>query len=514
MAEDKKYKKLREFFSNKYNIVLVLILLFAFIVRMYFFFHTIEQPLWWDEAQYGEQARRLGLDLGTNNIWYYRRTMLLPVFWSFLFKIGFGETSLRFTEVLFSVLLVFATYLVGKKFFDKKVGLIAAFGVAFSRIILFETTRLLNSVPEASFMLLAVYFFYKGHLKENKPKYIYLAALFAGLAMSFRFAAFLSIISFVLLVFIKEKGKIWKNKHIFGAALLLLLILSPFFYSYQKNYPGGVKDFLRHYGGVGVAKEEKQQLLGWSGVYQYIKILPSNISWFLFAMFLIGSLFLLDFLLAPDLLFKEISLQKNLFLFLFILPPLIYHGLKSEYVEERYLIGILPVILIISAYGIIRLYEYLKDYNKYIFAGIIFVLLLASSYPVIKDANSIIENKKTSYQQVKEAALWIKENSKKGDVVISNSIPQTQYYSDRSTYYVEKEEEIKDLNPKYYVVSIYERSAQQYIEYPEKNKERFKENVKAWFVDATKTQPSLVIYEFKQDYSNKTAGILRKPGLI
>ena len=498
MAEEKKYKKIREFFKDKHNLILILILLFAFIVRMYFFFNTIEQPLWWDEAQYGEQARRLGLDLGTNDIWYYRRTMLLPVFWSFLFMIGLGEASLRFTEVLFSVLLVFATYLVAKEFFDKKAGLMAAFGVAFARIILFETTRLLNSAPSAAFMLLAVYFFYKGYLKENKTKDIYLAALFASLAMSFRFAAFLALISFVLLMLIKEKGRIWKNKHIIGAALLFLLILSPFFYSYQKNYPGGVKDFLKHYGGVGLAKEEKPQLLGWPGVYQYLKILPSNISWILFAAFIIGLIFLLDFLLAPDLLFKEISLQKNLFLFLFILPPLIYHGLRSEYIEERYLIGILPVILIISAFGIIKLYEYLKNYSKYIFAGIIIILLLASSYPIIKDANSIIEGKKSSYQQVKEAALWMKENSEPGDVIISNSIPQTQYYSDRSTYYVEDPEEIEKLSPKYYVVSIYERSAQQYLDYPENNKDKFKVNVKAWFIDEAKTQPSLVIYEFNK----------------
>ena len=234
MAEEKKYKKIREFFKDKHNLILILILLFAFIVRMYFFFNTIEQPLWWDEAQYGEQARRLGLDLGTNDIWYYRRTMLLPVFWSFLFMIGLGEASLRFTEVLFSVLLVFATYLVAKEFFDKKAGLMAAFGVAFARIILFETTRLLNSAPSAAFMLLAVYFFYKGYLKENKTKDIYLAALFASLAMSFRFAAFLALISFVLLMLIKEKGRIWKNKHIIGAALLFLLILLQVRYTSQK----------------------------------------------------------------------------------------------------------------------------------------------------------------------------------------------------------------------------------------------------------------------------------------
>ena len=148
METNRKYKKYlnkmnaKELFKDKHNIVLILILLFAFITRMYFFFYTIDQPVWWDESQYIEQAKRLGLDLETNDIWYYRRTMLLSVFWSFFYKIGLGEITLRFTEVLFSMLLVYATFLVGKEMFNRKIGLLAAFGVAISRIILFETSRL------------------------------------------------------------------------------------------------------------------------------------------------------------------------------------------------------------------------------------------------------------------------------------------------------------------------------------------------------------------------------------
>ena len=160
--------KLLNFFSEYHNIILVLILIFAFIIRIYFFFQTINQPLWWDESQYVEQARRLGLNLETNDIWYYRRTMFLPLFWSLFFKLGFGETTLRLTEVFFSVLIVLATYLISKEMFNKKTALIAAFGVSISRIILFETTRLLTSVPETALMLLAVYYFYKGYIKENK----------------------------------------------------------------------------------------------------------------------------------------------------------------------------------------------------------------------------------------------------------------------------------------------------------------------------------------------------------
>jgi len=466
--------KLLNFFSEYHNIILVLILIFAFIIRIYFFFQTINQPLWWDESQYVEQARRLGLNLETNDIWYYRRTMFLPLFWSLFFKLGFGETTLRLTEVFFSVLIVLATYLISKEMFNKKTALIAAFGVSISRIILFETTRLLTSVPETALMLLAVYYFYKGYIKENKTKYIYLFGLFTGLAMSVRFASFLSIISFGLIFLIKEKGKIWKNKQMLGAFLLIFLILSPFFYQYYKHYPEGISDFLRHYGEVGVPKEQKQPYLGVKGIYDYFSTIPANTGIIFFIALIIGIIFLLDFIIAPDLLFKDNKIQRNLFLFLFILPPFIYHSLKSLYVEERYLLGILPVIFIISAYGLIKFYEYVKNYNKYVVSGILIILLLVSSFYVIKSANEIILAKKDSYSQVKEASLWIKENSNPNDKIISNSIPQMQYYTDRSVYYIEEKEEVIKLKPKYYIVSIYEQSAPSYYELPEKNKDKFK----------------------------------------
>ena len=487
--------KLLNFFSDKYNLLLILILFFGFVVRLYFFFNTLEQPLWWDESQYAEEARRIGLDLETNDIWYYRRTILLPIFWAGLFFVGLGESALRFTEVLFSVLLIFATYLVGKEMFNKQVGLIAALGITFSRIILFETTRLLNSVPAAAFMMLAVYYFYKYNTKDNKTKYIYLFGLFSGLALSIRFATFLALISFIAAILLKEKFKFWKNKHIICAFLLILIILSPFFLLYNKNYPGGVKDFFRHYGELGIPTEEKQPYLGLNGLFLYSKEIPNNIGMFLFITFLIGLIFLLEFILVPDLIFKNENLQRNIFLLLFILPPFIYHGMKSLNVEERYLIGILPIIAILSGYGLYKVYGYLKEYNKYFINCIVFILLAISFFYQLQAANEAINSKLDSYSQVKEAALWMKENSNSTDVIISNSIPQTQYYSDRSVYYLENGTEIFNLRPKFFVVSIYEQSAKEYYEFPEKNKDKLKV-VNSYFIDKENTRPSLVIYEF------------------
>ncbi|MEK6937112.1 MAG: glycosyltransferase family 39 protein [Nanoarchaeota archaeon] len=485
--------KIKDFFKDKHNIALILVLLFALIIRMYFFFNTLDQPLWWDESQYAEQAKKLGQNLETNDIWYYRRTMLLSIFWSFFYKIGLGETALRFTELLFSLLLVYSTFLIGKEMFNKKVGLFAAFGVSVSSVIIFETSRLLTSVPSTSMMMLAIYFFYKGYLKNYNVKQIYLFGLFAALSLNIRFAAFLSIFSFGIIYLIKEKGKFWKQKQLIASFLLILVLLAPFFYLYSKNYPLGIRDFVKHYS-VSVP-EEDALLLGNKGLFIYLKALPDNLSLLLFLAFIFGVFLLLDFVLAPDYLFKDTNLQRNLFLFLFIIPPFFYHSTKSLYLEERYLIGILPVIFIIAGYGLYKVYTYTQSHNKYIVLSLVLIFLIVVAGLQITKASKIINDRKDSYQQVKEAALWMKSNSNPGNTIISNSIPQNQYYSGLSTYYLEDEKEIQKLKPKYYVVSIYERSAQVFLEYPEKNPDKLK-LVKAYFIDKEKTQPTLLIYEF------------------
>ena len=114
---DKKAKittNLKENFLDFYknNKVFVYILIFAIIIRLYYFFLTINQPLWWDEACYGALARNLASHLWDNTTIIQGETLirpiLLPFFWSILMKLNISETGVRFLlEFLPSVLSVF-----------------------------------------------------------------------------------------------------------------------------------------------------------------------------------------------------------------------------------------------------------------------------------------------------------------------------------------------------------------------------------------------------------------------
>jgi len=61
----------------------------------------------------------------------------------------------------------------------------------------------------------------------------------------------------------------------------------------------------------------------------------------------------------------------------------------------------------------------------------ILVILALGIYTQVVHADRIIKIKLDSYAPVRDAALWIKENSNKEDIIFSISHPQTSYYSER-----------------------------------------------------------------------------------
>ena len=128
-------------------------------------------------------------------------------------------------------------------------------------------------------------------------------------------------------------------------------------------------------------------------------------------------------------------------------------------------------------------------------------------YTQIARVDPLIKQKKDSFLQVKDAGLWIKENSIPSDTVISASIPQNTYYSERVTYdfYVNNlqnetafYDKIKEIKPKYLVISAFESGFTPNWAYswPQNNSDLVTP-VNALFFDKEQTQPALIIYEFK-----------------
>ncbi len=483
------------FLKKHQNLVFLLILLVAFGIRLYYFSITHDQPLWWDEADYMSYARRIGKDLDINDIWYYRRTFFLPLFWGVMFKLGFGEASIRFTELLFGLGLVLFGYLVGKEIFNKPVGLIVATGLAFSRLTLFLGTKFLTEIPATFFFLAGLWFFWKGYVKKQNNKFIWLAGLFVGLAIFTRFALLLCLIPLGFYVFFSEKGRFWKNKHILIALLIVFLVLTPFFIKYKQHY-GGISDFIKHYTDFGATEEEKSEYMGIAGIWGYLKAVVLSDFGKIFLIFMVvGCALFLDFI-TTDKIFTDSNVRLSWFIFLWILIPLLFHGMFSLYVEERYLLWTYPAFLMLIGLGVTKIYNFSKKHGKSASMAVLCLmvaLIILNSLGGIKTGGELINNKLNSYGPVKDASVWIKDNSKPKDIVISNSIPQTQYYSERSVYMTPNQSYLESLNPKYIIVSIFENSPKWFYKYPEEKKLQV---ARVYFLDEAQTKPSLIVYRY------------------
>src|SRR3989344_3878454 len=119
IIEEKK-EKLKNLFTDKNKLILLAIIVFAFAIRLYYFFLTKNQPLWWDEADYMAYAKNLA---GIENGWIVTsaHNSIFPFIVSLFFKFGFSEVMIKFFVAFIpSIVLVLVTYFLCIEIFEDK----------------------------------------------------------------------------------------------------------------------------------------------------------------------------------------------------------------------------------------------------------------------------------------------------------------------------------------------------------------------------------------------------------
>ena len=521
--------KVKDFLKDRYNQILISILIFAFVIRIRYLF--IDQAVWWDAADYLTLAKIIG-----GKIAYYarydfnsRRPFFLAVLWGILYRLGFGEVMLRLTEILFSFGIVILTYLLGKTLYNKKVGLIASFIVSGFYLMLFFTARLMTDIPAVFFLMLTMLMFWKGFVNNEGKKYMWLTGVFAGLAMLTRAASIYILPLFFVFIFIIKRFSILKNKHFWLAIVIGLIVFSPFLgFIYVKHGGNPIDKFLGLSSGRFSADAKRPTF---EIFFKYVDYLPTYLdvndrvssilsqNAFLelglmdiikipfLILFLFGLLYLIiELFLGYDMVLKNENkkLKSNLFIVLWFLIPLAGISLSAGF-EPRYILAILPAAFIIISLMLIKLYKFISKYNKYIAIIVVSIILFSGVYSQASYGHNLVKGKQMSYYPVKQAGLWIKENSNPEDVIISQSLYQNMYYSERDTYgfYSNKtktkmtEEEFDEfiigLKPKYLVISVFEPgfTPEWAYTYGDRNP-----NLRPVQYYPTGGNPTLIIYEY------------------
>lgn len=510
---EKRKNKLKELLlgwvKDNYDKVFLAVLISAFLIRFWVFLQTQNQPLWWDEATYLATAKRWGLGLNITDVWYYRRAFFWPALCALPYLLGLGETGVRFLQVIFSTGIVAVSYFLIRDMFDKKLALLSTIGLTFSWVILFFTGRVLSDIPFSFFLLLSLFFFYKGYFLNQGKKFIYLFSIFFGIAVLTRFQGVMFIFPILITIFIKEKFAMFKNKSLWTASIIFLVMLIPHFINYSLHFGFFLNDIFYYYFGVGATSATSAAASnGLSTIFNYFKDLPYGLSIPVFVLFLIGVFyFFINMFLGIDKLFKDEKIQKSFFVFIWITIPLLILGYIAAIVEQRYSIAILPFLFMMVSTALLKIGEKITQVLK-LKKTIVFILLIlifaGFMIPNVLWANNLIESKKTSYIEIQQAGLWVKENSNKNDIIIGSSFPQISYYSERSiTTGTEKgnpedhkplsreefEEFIKTERPRYWIVYAFQ-PADWAISYLQEHKEWVP--VRAYYIEQN---PVLIIYE-------------------
>ena len=375
---------------RKNNFVYIIVFLFFIIKILIVSNYTI---VWWDSAVYIGMGKYI-YSLGNAGLWESSRPIVWPLMLGFFWKSGFDIILFgRIMEIIFGSLCILLTYMIGKKIFDEKIGLLASIFLVLSPTFFFFNGVMLTEIASTFFSLVAIYSFL------NKKHFI--SGIFFGTAFMTRFLQLFVLISILLAMIVYNKNKIKNlNKMIFGFILAIL----PYLIINQALY----NDFLFPF---------KQQLYlsqnsGW------LNYLP--VTYYFVGLFKENFLYLLS-IMGIFLVFKGKDANKTTIAFSFAAFFILFNLINQK--EMRFLIVLFPYMYLLVAYSFFNILKYIKSKSaeQVLFFAIILSLVFsqATTYAYFKNEFSK-DNQYIFFQQ--------KLNEVKGKIWVSN--PITPVFSD------------------------------------------------------------------------------------
>lgn len=280
-----------------------------------------KQPVVWDGAVYIGMARHIWT-LGKQGLWETVRPIVMPTIFGIFHKTNIALFG-RLLEILISAGVVILTYLIAKKHYDKRTGIMASIVVSFNALFFFWSYQHYTEIPTVFFALLVYYL-----LEKRKIS----AGWFAGLTMLTKYPAALLIIPAEILMFRKDWKETIKNLIKFNMPIIILVLL--FFLFNQLKYGNFLLPIK-----IGL------QSTGWGTSPLFF---PSN-NWMYLLTFLAFLNFVLIFLVLGII---DIIKKKNLKAIMHFLLPAILTFLFFQLIklkEERYMLLIFPFLAIIAA---------------------------------------------------------------------------------------------------------------------------------------------------------------------
>lgn len=419
-------QKIKNFWSNldKFDKLVILLLFVSFLIRIIVSFYSSFRG--WDETVY----LNLGRDLSNNPLIYSLKNVgwsdyipsadtiygwpnigfrapLLPYIFSifYFFKLDFFiPVVIPFITTL-SILLV---YILGKKLFNKNVGLYSAVVFSLIPIHIYCSGKIWTDAFVVFFMLLTFISFWEGYENNNKRHKI-LFGLFLALSLLARYTTLWITPVFLFYFIFRDKSfRFLGDKYLWYSIFLFFVTLIPWFIYGLIYYGNPFGGFIHGF----------KAAMYWGGVQSWTYFIDN--SWRIFSiagLFFIASLFFV--------FFKKQFLKKEVYLLLIWFFFFSFIVISMPHKEDRFIMPVVPVISLIIGFFISKI----GQIKNIVFSVLCIVLAFSSlSASMIEYRNS----KDLTIECYKEGNKFLNSDMVRMEsLVITNQNPMTHYYTNK-----------------------------------------------------------------------------------
>lgn len=293
----------------------------------------------WDESVYIMNAKyEIGDQIYYEVIRPPQMQTLLGI--SMLF-FGVSDLVVRIFPILVSIFSIVLTWVFCKRLFGENTAVFSSLFMIVNPAHLMWSHIVHTEILSSVFVLLSLLFYFEWREKA-RDNFLYIAIFFCGIAGITRFTANILFIFYILHVFVFEKARVFKRKYLLS--ILIFILINLIWISWNFVFTGDPFYSYR-----------------WTLVWASGEI--SDPLFYLIASPQIFSFEIVFLILGFFILLKDWKKEKYLSLLVLSFIFILFHQ-AFIHKEIRFLLPIIPVLVIISSIGINDIFEKMKQSNR------------------------------------------------------------------------------------------------------------------------------------------------------
>jgi len=471
--------------TNPYTFAFLVILIVGILLRLKYM-GINGGGLWWDEVGF-LQAGKILVGM-SDKAFEAAKAPLFPLLVGLIFKVGLGESTIRFLLVFLpSVGVMIGAYILGKEVFGRKeVGLIAMAIVAVFSHHLFYEARVMGDMLANCLELLTVALFVCFYVNKKKPYLLFIPLVIGILAALTRYSAVLALFAIGAYLVIVERQRLFKNKSLWvgiGAGTVIVIVYGIFnFISFGHPWPA-----LEHYilspisGTAAIASAHGALNTSFLyAIFDWLNYGPgllgggTTMLYSLVPFFVIGLSTFLLMLLSIDRVVKKDEnileedkwivdkLRPVFVLFLWFAISAYFWIFFWHFATPRWAMGIAPAVIVLAAYGFFLigsiifklLFKFVSEDEKYqrfsevVAVAVVILLLVLTLYPVYQRTDRMITSKAGSYDYLGPTSLWLQDNVGEDEIIMFPSYIWYEYYTGRENFVTDYDIKVAAFEPR------------------------------------------------------------------